>query len=132
MKREIDYWGAKSDRDIPLASWTGGAKYPTILTVELYLKWYDLYLVFEDGHVEALHASKERADKLLDLETEFVRLTGESAYCDHAFNPKWVLFIEDRMKYSVASEALELIIGRWELEYKDNYSLEWEEFNEKD
>lgn len=80
---------------------------PTI-TVELSNKWYKLYLV------------DRNPSRNTDLDfglLEEVCEVAESAFCDHCPNPNVVVRFADKYGYAVDPLALELMIGRWELEY---------------
>lgn len=82
------------------------------LTVTLETKWYGLYLVANDGHPPAQISFK-------NLE-EFC--TGsESAFCDHCPNPNVVVRLAEAHKLDVDPLALEMMIGRWELEYFNDH-----------
>jgi len=82
-----------------------------VLTVELYTKWYTLYLVTWDGLVTAVPFP----DGLWVPHSE-------SAFCDHVPNPKAVQTYAEAHNYVLGEFALELIIGRWQLEVLNNYS----------
>ena len=81
-----------------------------VITVENYLKWYDLYVIHPEGRVEVL-------EDHLSAEDDFISEYGESAYGDHVFNPRFVLFLARRNGMDVSSGALEALIGRWQLEH---------------
>ena len=51
----------------------------------------------------------------------------ESPYCDHAPNPRAVYRYAQARGYQLDNEAFEMIIGRWEIEYRDNYDVEQED-----
>lgn len=78
-----------------------------ILTVELYDKWYNLYLVSSDSNVR-----KFGFDEL-----EKYARGNETAYCDHAPNPEIVERCAEECGFYLPSLALELITGRWKLEH---------------
>lgn len=89
-----------SDRQLPLVY--HHAMRPTdkpVLTVENYLKWYCLYLVRPDGSVEAVDFP-------------------EDGYCDHVPFPAAVLRMADERGWHVCTESMEMMIGRFMLEYK--------------
>jgi hypothetical protein len=81
-----------------------------ILTVELYCKWYGLQLLRPDGTVEEVAFPEEGWAP-----------EGESAYCDHVPNPKAVARFAEHQGYLIDLLAMELMVGRWELEVRDTY-----------
>lgn len=104
-----------SPRGMPLV-WRGG--HPTsgsVLTVECYCKWYELFLVNPDALVGIHFGVLEKHSK------------NEAPYCDHAPNPKAVYRYAQAQGYQLDREAFEMIIGRWELEYRESYDVEQED-----
>lgn len=83
----------------------------TTITVELYEKWYGLYLVHTDGRVEEIPFPED---------TECCP-SGVSAYRDHVPNPRVVAKFAQLHDYHVDWLAIELMVGRWEVEATDNY-----------
>jgi hypothetical protein len=82
-----------------------GAK--TVLTVEAYIKWYDVYGVEPSGRVRAIP---------LSLSWEFERdRPGYVAWSDHVPTPafcEWLVTARgDRYEWDLV--ALDLIVGRW-------------------
>ena len=108
-----------SDRGIPLVCQSAG-NIP-VLTVENYCKWYDLYLVFPDGKVEAVQSDDARCQVMQETDNECMARYRESAYGDHTFNPRAVCLLAIKLKAQLDMEAYEMIVGRWEIEYKNNY-----------
>jgi len=112
-----------SDRGIPLSYWhetnesIHGPMDVPVLCVELYLKWYVLFLVHPDGHVESVgyHEMEEDAAAL-----------GVSVCHDHEPNPIVVQKFAERKGYVLNGEAQEMIDGRWFLEDKELCSDELE------
>lgn len=87
---------------------------PPVLTVETYTKWYVLYLIKPGGEVE---------------EVSFAELEAHcgdgSPYLDHAPNPNAVIRLANARGWYLDELALELIIGRWELDmYPHKYERE--------
>lgn len=82
----------------------------TVVCMEIYCKWYGLHLIHPNGRVEEVPFPS-------DLEL------GTPPYCDHVPNPMVVQRWTEKMNYLMCDLALELIIGRWEIEYKENYNL---------
>lgn len=100
-----------SNRNIPLI-YQGTSRVPTI-TVENYSKWYDLYVVYPDGTVQAI-------DYYNSVEPN-VESNGESSILDHTFNPLYVKRIAKFFNYQIDHVSLETIIGRWILEYRNEF-----------
>ena len=97
-----------SDRGIELFC-DGVADLP-VLTVENYLKWYDLYVIHPDCRVA-------KFEDTLDSEGAFISEYNESAYGDHVFNPRFYLFLANRYGMDFSSSALEVLVGRWLLDH---------------
>jgi hypothetical protein len=112
-----------SQRGMPLVCQQPNPDKP-MLTVENYCKWYDFYLVFPDRHVEAFHSSPERAKFFEEAERRCVEEHSESAYCDHAFNPRFMWILADLAGVVLDWTSFELVIGRWEEEYKQTYNFD--------
>jgi hypothetical protein len=90
-----------SKRDIPLIS--GFCDEPYV-TVELYPKWYDLYVVHPGFRVERVGFD------------ELEKFCGDgSPYSDHCPNPNAVQRLATARGWGVDELALELIVGRWEM-----------------
>lgn len=75
------------------------------LTVELYCKWYKLFLVQSDGWIEEIPFPDDKYEPL-----------GESPYLDHVPNPNAVQNYARVFGYEIGELALEMMIGRWALE----------------
>lgn len=93
-----------SERDIPLVFY-GEPLATIVVTVENYCKWYGLHLVNQSGEVCRV-----------PFPDDFCQ-SGETAYCDHVPNPQVVRRWAHAMGYTVCDQSIEMIIGRWELEY---------------
>lgn len=104
-----------SPRGMPLVAWIDEdhaiSVGKPILTVENYAKWYELFLIEVDGCLTSLHFGH------LEQHTA----NGESAMCDHVPNPKSVAKMCEVRGYILDSQSFELMIGRWEIEYKETY-----------
>ena len=98
-----------SHRGLPLILGEGERGEPT-LTVELYSKWYYLYLVDPSGLVTEI-----------DFPDDETCPEGESPYADHVPNPRAVSAWAEKMGYDVNPLAFEMIVGRWEIEIKIRY-----------
>lgn len=98
-----------SPRGLPLIWGHGHPTEGAVLTMECYCKWYELFLVWPDKITTVFFGALEphRGD--------------ESAYRDHVPNPRAVIRLAKANGYLLDREALEMIIGRWELECLDRY-----------
>jgi hypothetical protein len=81
-----------------------------VLTVENYCKWYALYAVKSDYKFERVEFG--------DLEQ--YTFPDQAPYCDHVPNPVSVKVMCQRLDWDLDEQAYEMMIGRWELEYKEN------------
>ena len=100
-----------SDRGIPLVDCNGARSRPTI-TVENYVKWYGLYLIHVDGRVEGIHP---------DIIDDVARLDPDALHGDHKFSPRLMYRLAKHLKARVCDQSLEIIAGRWILEYDGCY-----------
>lgn len=112
-----------SERGLPLV----GCATPmppdvTYLTVELYGKWYNLYLIHVDS--DGVYRRERLDPELLEEYTP----EGQSAVGDHVFNPLAVEALADAYEWYLPQLAHELLIGRWELEYRETSSPYYQEF----
>src|SRR5262245_5113245 len=103
-----------SERDFPLCM-VSGTKVLPLLTVELYTKWYTLYLI-ERVEFGAIQISKVWYDA---FDTEALRPDGQSAFVDHVPNPIAIRNFADAKKYHVDELATDLLMGRWMNEVAD-------------
>jgi hypothetical protein len=88
-----------------------------VITVENYMKWYDLFLLHPDYSVTAFdHYEKW----YVQLSNEFVRTT---LVGDHCWNPSYVMELEKRTGYILCSESIEMITGRWVRDHLDDGKL---------
>ncbi len=97
----------QSEHGHPLILSASPVEHATI-TVELYEKWYGLYIV--DPHMD-------KPVMLPFTALEDAAQAGESAFCDHTPNPNVVVRWAEQRVCDVDPLALEMMIGRWELEY---------------
>lgn len=105
-----------SDRNIPLIF--SGKLHELmipVVTVELYVKWYKLFVIKQVLYDEVIV-------EVVDFPGEEYCAEGETAYGDHVPNPRVVSRFASRNGYRVDEVALEVIIGRWEREHLNNYS----------
>jgi hypothetical protein len=86
---------------------------PTV-TVELYVKWYSLFVVRIGYDDVVLEEVPFPGDEYCEA--------GESYCADHAPNPTVVARWAAKHGYDVDELAMELMIGRWEREGRNNYS----------
>lgn len=89
------------------------------LTVELYTKWYTLYLVQkalnQGSRWEWLKVYKVHYGHLEDFRPE-----DQIAYLDHVPNPLAVKNFADAKKYHLDELAEDLLMGRWQNEVVDS------------
>jgi hypothetical protein len=97
-----------SERGLPLLLSNGLPLAPT-LTVELYEKWYTLYLVKPNGDIEVVEYPDDPASCPSDM----------SPYMGHVPNSKVVANYARNHGYEVDLLAFELIVGRWEIERRE-------------
>lgn len=84
-----------------------------VLTVELYTKWYELFLIEKKGdNFDAYSVSFGHLEDVCPV--------GVSPYLDHAPNPLCVKLFAHRNGYHIDELALELITGRWQIEYVES------------
>lgn len=109
----------RSKRGIPLIATSPfvNGRPPTV-TVEAYVKWYSLYLVRRVDD-EFLIEEVPFPDDI-----EFCK-PNESAYVDHVPNPYVVARWAAKHDYFVDELAMEAIVGRWEIESRNNYDDLW-------
>jgi len=110
----------KSDRGFLLCCESVVGDSRPILTVEDYIKWYDMYVIYPDTEVvEKLRSNKDRATAFLSVESEFIARYDESAIYDHCFNPKFYVLLAHRLNMEYDDRAAEIIAGRWAIEHGD-------------
>lgn len=85
----------------------------SFLTVAIYPKWYCLYVVHHTGEVEEI--------PFTDLEQFCPK--GEIPFCDHVPNPRAVVNLCYRWAYELDDLVAEMLVGRWEIEVRDNYDM---------
>lgn len=74
-----------------------------VLTCELYVKWYTLYLVTEDGDIKSIDLSGIY---------EFAE-DDETAEGDHCWNPKVLDRMAEAKGWRIDDLSFELMVGRW-------------------
>lgn len=100
----------KSKRNIDLVCQTPSLIHD-ILTVENYMKWYDLYLITIKGEVKPI------AFPEFDQNSKY--RTKESPFLDHV--PNAVREFAEINSYYLDYQSYEMIVGRWEIEVKERY-----------
>lgn len=85
-----------------------------LVTVELYVKWYEIFVVHPSGSIQAVDFGQ--FDKPAFTDRNGKLYADGSAYCDHVPNPRVVARWAEAHGYEVDERALELMHGRWELE----------------
>lgn len=98
-----------TSRELPLVLSHGLPIEPTV-TVEFYQKWYGLVVVQPNGNIEEVAFPDEGFCK-----------PSESPYADHVPNPAVVMRWAKHHGYEVDPLALELMVGRWELDARNRY-----------
>jgi len=103
----------KTKRGLPIVKmWPGHVN--NLLTVEAYMKWYDLILVSTNGaHEDEVHTYISY-DQLEPFAPK-----GQSAYVDHVPNPLAVKAMAEAKGWQLDPLAFELIVGRWCTEVRD-------------
>jgi len=100
----------ESTRGIPLV-WNGDVcrDWP-VLTVESYVKWYDLYVVEAGGKVRGLLTDcPEYAETIRNVENQ---CNGMSIN-DHIINPAFFRNIAQELHLFTDEAAYDMILGRW-------------------
>jgi hypothetical protein len=105
----------RSPRGNPLA-YTGEPRNRAIVTVELYCKWYGLYLIAALGHVKPLDFPNE------STLPRFATYRRGSYYVDHVPNPAAVKMMCEQHGWDLDPLAFELIVGRWAVEVMNKYN----------
>jgi hypothetical protein len=98
----------KSPRGMPLFYACTDAP---LITVEVYEKWYELFVIHPNRRVETLGYDK--------LE-EYAGPDG-SAYIDHVPNPRAVQRLANARGWHVHPLAFEMMVGRWEILCQDDF-----------
>lgn len=98
-----------STRNI-LLTWQGGNLGYPIICLELYTKWYDVYVVQVDGSIETVPS-----DLFLDLASR----GAESVVIDHDYHPNFLQRVADHYGGQVCELSKELAMGRWFLTYNN-------------
>lgn len=91
-----------------------------VVTVEMYSKWYGLFVV-RVGYDEITIEEYPFPDDL-----EFCA-GNQTPFLDHAPNPVVVARWATKNGFYVDDVAMEMMIGRWEREYHENYSATYVE-----
>lgn len=83
----------------------------SVLTLENYTKWYELYLVHLDGSVTAVDVAdvQEVSDRHMD-----------AVWVDHCYHPRLLHRLAQHLNAELDERALEVAIGRWMLEGPDD------------
>lgn len=89
-----------------------------ILTVELYVKWYTLYLVKKEFN-KGSRWEWLKVYKVYYHQLDNYRPMDQPTYVDHVPNPLAVRNFADAMGFTLDELAEELIEGRWHIEVVD-------------
>lgn len=95
-----------SDRNFPLA-YHGHPQERPVLTCEVYIKWYALYLVLPSGKI--------READLSDIydHSPYLALVGETLVSDHCWNPTAISALAHAKGWIVDDVSFDLLVGRW-------------------
>lgn len=96
-----------SDRNIPLVyQGMQGSTFKSMLTVESYIKWYDIYIVSPMFRVSTLPRT---------FYQDFERDTGMTAWSDHALRPRFCVWLAEAASNLLEWDqpSLDMIRGRW-------------------
>lgn len=92
----------KSHRDIPLVMTEPNSQGP-LLTVENYVKWYDIYIVFPDGRIQKVPYELFWEGK-------------GTGWHDHVPNPKACQMVAEKLNAEWDECSFEMIVGRYMME----------------
>lgn len=92
-----------------------------IVTLEAYDKWYDMWVLFPDGHIEKVPTGV--LNELMDDVEGNLRF-------DHAFHPKLLLKVAKHYKGEADQLSLEVAAGRWAMEVNEEYGLELSDYKD--
>jgi hypothetical protein len=81
-----------------------------ILTLENYTKWYEIYVITPDGHVE-----KVDSDVVLAVLGEY----NDAQISDHVFHPRLLYRVAQELGGEVEERAVEVAAGRWSIEVQN-------------
>jgi hypothetical protein len=105
-----------SNRGLPLV-YSGMPCDVPVITVENYMKWYELHLVNPDYSVTVFD---HIAYHYHELSREF---SGVTLVGDHMWNPSYVMELAIRTGYILCNESIEMITGRWVRDHLDDGKL---------
>lgn len=94
-----------SKRNLPLIYTGKSAEENSILTAELYCKWYYLYLVHPDGTIQEIEPA----------------LVDDVNYADNVWDPIDIEKFAEKYNLIMDEQFYEMLLGRWEIEIKENY-----------
>lgn len=109
-----------SKRGIPLVYVEAPARKPSI-TVENFKEWASLIVVDPQGNVHEFNDNPNwvAASEAVIRKFQFDKAGTHKA--QDAFNPNYVQFLAKELDFYIPWESLEIIIGRWEIQYNNNY-----------
>lgn len=104
-----------SERGMPLVYTGLPPQHRPILTVENYLKWYNLHVIDQSGKVTKVcdHPDFNAAD------SKIVDGAAVSVFSDHVWNPAYVEALAEALNLEVCDRSMEIIIGRWVSEIEE-------------
>lgn len=97
----------KSDRGMALL-YVGEPLDLPVITLENYIKWYNIFMVMPDGTVQTVPI--EMVQKALDESRTALQI-------DHNFHPELLDRLGELLNAEVDERATEVATGRWVLEY---------------
>jgi hypothetical protein len=104
MSQDKNYY---SDRGMQLL-YVGQTCGVPILTLENYMKWYNMFLVNPDGSVELVS---------INVIQEAMERDPLAIQSDHSYHPRLLFRIAELLKAEVDERAIEVAAGRWMIEH---------------
>lgn len=92
-----------SERNIPLVCQDERPNSLT-LTVENYIKWYNIYVIFPNNDVKFLDPKLARS---------YENFSGDLAWSDHLISPLFATWLTESFYFEWDSPSLDMVVGRW-------------------
>lgn len=123
-KRKINVYYSADDN---MLAYIGSPQDAPVVTCELYMKWYALWLVMPDGAVINLFDAKGRTPKrrfggdnsIVYYEME--AMTKGTFNGDHCYNPTVVKEYAEEQGWILDEVSFNLIVGRWVCDYEERF-----------
>lgn len=111
LRQEASKYGniLKSPRGIPLICQDNSSD-KVIITLENYLKWYDIYVVYPDNSIITVPGN------VID---DICAKSSITLISDHCFRPYLLELVAEYYQGEVDSVSLEVAAGRWMFDVKD-------------